>query len=66
VIVLYGKTNLGKSYYVRKHAPDAYWKQRSVWWDGYEDHKDVVLDDFYGWIPFDNMLRLCDRYLLIV
>lgn len=45
--------------------PDAYWKQRSQWWDCYE-HKHVVMDDFYGWLPFDTLLRICDRYPLLV
>ena len=26
----------------------------------------MVLDDFYGWIKFDEMLRLLDRYPLLV
>lgn len=46
--------------------PDAYWKQRSNWWDGYANHEHVVIDEFYGWLPFDLLLRLCDRYPLLV
>ena len=44
----------------------AYWKQRSNWWDGYSTQETVVLDEFYGWLPFDLLLRLCDRYPLLV
>lgn len=46
--------------------PKAYWKQRSNWWDGYAGHEAVILDEFYGWLPFDLLLRLCDRYPLMV
>lgn len=46
--------------------PEAYWKQRSQWWDTYECHETVVLDDFYGWLPYDVLLRAADRYPLQV
>lgn len=61
VYVLWGDTKLGKSYYCRDISPDAYWKQRSDWWDGYDGISDVIIDDFYGWIKFDTLLRLCDE-----
>lgn len=61
VYVLWGPTNLGKSYWIRQESPDAYWKQRNNWWDNYDGKSDVVLDDFYGWIKFDELLRLCDE-----
>lgn len=48
-------------------APDTqYWKQRSQWWDGYEGQPVVVLDDYYAWLPWDTLLRICDRYPLLV
>lgn len=25
-------------------------------------HENVVLDDFYGWIPYHMFLNICDRY----
>lgn len=58
----WGLTGAGKSSYVRKKSPSAYWKQRNEWWDGYDGTSDVVLDDFYGWLPYDTLLRLCDAY----
>lgn len=45
--------------------PAAYWKQRSIWWDNYDGQENVVIDDFYGWLPYDNLLRICDRYPLL-
>jgi len=64
--VLYGPTGTGKSKWAVEQFPGAYWKQRSQWWDGYDGQSVVVLDEFYGWIPFDLLLRLADRYPLLV
>jgi hypothetical protein len=66
VEVLQGPTGTGKSKWALDNYPDAYWKQRSNWWDGYFNHKTVVIDEFYGWLPFDLLLRVCDRYPLLV
>jgi len=66
VIVIQGPTGTGKSRWAMDTYPDAYWKQRSIWWDGYANHDTVVIDEFYGWLPFDLMLRICDRYPVLV
>lgn len=66
VIVIQGPTGTGKSKWCIDNYPDAYWKQRSNWWDNYNSQEVVILDEFYGWIPFDTLLRLCDRYPLLV
>lgn len=66
VIVLYGPTGTGKSKYCFDNYPDPYWKQRGKWWDNYSHQETVVLDEFYGWLQWDVLLRLCDRYPLLV
>lgn len=66
VIVAYGPTGTGKSRYAITQYPRAYWKQRSIWWDGYSSQEVIVLDEYYGWLPFDTILRLCDRYPLLL
>ena len=66
VHVLQGPTGTGKSRWAMENYPGAYWKQRSNWWDGYMEHETVIIDEFYGWLPFDLLLRLCDRYPLMV
>ena len=66
VIVIQGPSGTGKSRYAKDNYPDAYWKQRSNWWDNYQDHHTVVFDEFYGWLPYDMLLRICDRYPLLV
>ncbi len=66
VIVVQGPTGTGKSRWALEQFGGAYWKQRSNWWCGYSGEETVVLDEFYGWLPFDLLLRLCDRYPLLV
>ena len=65
VIVLYGPTGTGKSKWVLDNYNKAYWKQKSIWWDNYNQQEAVVLDEYYGWLPYDFLLRLCDRYPLL-
>lgn len=64
--ILWGDTGTGKSLWCAENLPRAYWKSRGEWWDGYDGHEDVVIDEFYGWLPFDLLLRLADRYPLQV
>jgi len=65
---LWGPTGVGKTRWVFETYPGAYWKTRSVgssqWWDGYDEHEVIVIDEFYGWFPWDFLLRLTDRYPL--
>ncbi|AEB60990.1 replication associated protein [Barbel circovirus] len=39
-----------------------YYKPRGMWWDGYDGQENVIVDDFYGWMPCDELLRVFDRY----
>ncbi|ATW66440.1 putative replication-associated protein [Mink circovirus] len=68
VHVIVGPPGVGKSRHVQETAGEnaLYWKPRGKWWDGYTGQSHVVLDDFYGWLPYDDLLRLCDRYPLRV
>lgn len=67
-----GGTGLGKSHAARELYPEAYWPSRpsskgsTFWWDGYTGQDTVVLDEFYGWLSFDILLRLCDKYPLML
>ncbi len=66
LILLLGPTGYGKSHFAREFDPDACWKSRGEWFDNYDDEETIVFDDFYGWTPFDQLLRLADKYPLIV
>ena len=63
VIVLQGPTGCGKSKFVFDNYDNVFTKMDNRWWDGYDRHETVLLDDFYGgWIKFADFLKLLDRY----
>ena len=68
--VFWGPTGTGKSRRAHDTWPEAYWWPRpqntASYSIGYAGQSTIILDDFYGWIPFDLLLRLCDRYPLIL
>lgn len=39
-----------------------FYKPRGDWWDGYHQQPVVIIDDFYGWIKYDELLKITDRY----
>lgn len=65
VFYFWGATGTGKSRKAREESRaigDTYYKPRGEWWDGYTGQPCVVIDDFYGWIKYDELLKICDRY----
>lgn len=75
VIVLYGEPGTGKTRYAYdKHPQECIYKMartnttEKVWFNGYdpETHKVLLLDDFYGWIPYSFLLQLLDRYPMMI
>lgn len=66
VSVFYGPPGSGKSRRCLEENPGAYWKPHGKWWDGYLTQETVIVDDFYGWLPYSQLLNLMDRYPLNV
>ncbi|AHY24220.2 replication protein [bream circovirus 1] len=64
VFILIGPPGCGKSRYAFDATCDkpVFYKQRGDWWDGYMAQEAIIIDDFYGWMKYDEMLRICDRY----
>lgn len=65
-IVYYGETGAGKSRKCHEDHPGAYWLSQGKWFDDYDRHEVVVIDEFYGWLPFSFLFRLLDRYPMTV
>ncbi len=68
--IMWGVTGLGKSSDIETNYPEAFWLRRSnsgsIWFDGYNGQQVLVLDDFYGWLPIDRLLRMTDRFPLSI
>lgn len=63
VTVLYGKPGTGKSHFaMERGAKFIVSSSNYPWFDGYDGHSNVLIDDFYGWIKFHHMLVLLDKY----
>jgi hypothetical protein len=65
VSVLVGAPGSGKSRYASAKSASlgsTYYKPRGEWWDGYNGQISVVIDDFYGWLKYDDLLKITDRY----
>lgn len=63
--VFIGAPGVGKSYRATSIATkfgSVYYKGRSKWWDNYSGQETVIVDDYYGFFPYDELLRLLDRY----
>lgn len=66
VLVYWGAPGTGKTRKAFEDNPDAYFKPTGDWWDGYEGQECVIIDDFYGNMPWTFLLQLLDRYPLLV
>lgn len=66
VYFYWGPPGTGKSSRCAREAEafggTTYYKPRGEWWDGYQQHTNVIIDDFYGWIKYDELLKITDRY----
>jgi len=61
-----GETGCGKTHYAFKRYPALYnipiQSGKSLWFNGYNGHKVVLIDDFKGAFKLDQLLRLLDKY----
>lgn len=68
-IWIYGETGTGKSTWAFKDFhPDTHyrWVNDGGWWDAYCGQQTVIIDEFRGNIPFNEMLQLVDRWPYMV
>lgn len=66
--VLWGDAGTGKTRTAVEDGDDYFILDMSandsVWFDGYNGQKTLIIDDFYGWIKYGYLLRLLDGYQL--
>lgn len=63
-IWIYGATGTGKTRWIYDNVKTFYEKLKNKWWDGYDNHEYVVIDEFDiadAWLS-TYMKRWCDRY----
>ena len=72
VTLLLGDPGSGKSRWVSDNLPrdECYWVTYTdgdrQWYDGYNQHDILVLDDFKGRLKYQHFLRLLDRYPIML
>lgn len=70
VVVITGPTGVGKTHLVfdycsRNNIPLFKLDEGAggtLWYDGYSGESALLLDDYYGWIPYGNFLKVLDKY----
>lgn len=60
----WGSSGTGKTKTAFEILPNAWVSGKNLkWWDGYDAHDDVIIDDFRGdFCTFHELLRILDRY----
>lgn len=64
--VIIGEPGIGKTRYCYEEYPGLFKLDRSnkIWWDGYNGETTILIDDFYGWIAYGELLNILDGYPL--
>ncbi len=66
VEIWWGDHGTGKTHHaLTLHDPSDVFKKSStsgVWFDGYSNQKVLLLDEFYGQLPIDFLLNMCDKW----
>lgn len=60
-----GGTGCGKTRKAVEENPDYFILNQSptgCWWDGYNGESCVIIDEFRGWMPYAQLLRITDGY----
>lgn len=70
VKIYWGPTGTGKSHRAATEYPGAYtWPKPAnghAYALNYQGEEVIIFDEFYSWIPYDLLLRVCDKYTLIL
>lgn len=66
VVVYYGDAGTGKTRKAIEDNPENFILDQGdrVWFDGYTGEPCLIIDDFYGWIKYGQLLRILDGHPL--
>lgn len=64
--IYHGSTGTGKTRRAFEENPKAYWKTKGDWWDAYDQEECVIWDEFAHDVPIACLLKICDRYPLML
>lgn len=59
---IFGPTGCGKSEYAFSHEGAYIYPYDNGWWDGYKCEDTVIIDEFRGQLPFNELLRMVDKH----
>jgi len=64
VTVLFGVAGCGKSRWASNSESVFMLNKQngSTWWNYYDGEDTLIIDDFYGWLPYAEMLKTIDGY----
>lgn len=64
VVLLYGRPGSGKTRWAYQHFPKLYALPvgKDLWFNSYQQQKDVLIDDFAGNVGLTQLLQILDRY----
>ncbi|AGA18377.1 hypothetical protein [uncultured marine virus] len=66
---LWGPTGTGKSHRAfAGYSPESHYvlPNDNGWWDSYKQQEVVIINDFRGWIPYNELLQLIDKWVFNV
>lgn len=69
IVIYWGESGTGKTRLAVSENPEAYLLTKpngngTIWFDGYDGQSTIIFDEFYGWVQYDLLLRILDRYPL--
>lgn len=62
---IYGPTGVGKSMKAfTNYTPETHYNvpDDNGWWDNYKGQETVIFNDFRGWLKYEKLLEMVDRY----
>lgn len=64
IILLFGEPGCGKTKWAYDNSPNLFELPvgKGMWFDGYQNQREVLLDEYEGQFPLDSFLKVVDRW----